>query len=239
MAMDEGTHMILGVHYSYLRRDYGRALDRIGASPIYLDANTEPAIAATLCDGIVISGGDDINPSFYSEEVRTKGPMEPVERTRWEHRLIEECDKRGVPILGICYGSQLLNVHYGGTLYQDIASETGSSLNHGKSDKQEMHTVTFSGDLLGYRKGSSLAVAARHHQAVKELAEGFTAAATADDGVTEAISGRGHFGIQWHPESDDTATQIYSDFVEYCMKPRRVTPAKLLRYVVRRRPAAK
>lgn len=216
MVMDEGEKMIPGVHYSYIRRDYGRALESIGAVPIYLDASTDPEAAAGLCDGIVISGGEDIHPSIYGQELRTKGLLEPVMRTHWERRLIDACDRRGIPILGICYGSQLLNVHYGGTLYQDIADETESVLNHGRSDAQAMHTVTFREDMLGYQIGHRMSVAARHHQAVKDLADGFEVVAHADDGVIEAIKGRGHFGIQWHPESDASAAQIYAAFVEYC-----------------------
>lgn len=216
MALDEGVKVVSGVDYGYIRRDYGRALESAGAVPIYLDASTDPETAARLCDGIVISGGEDIHPSTYNQEVRTRGRLEPMARTLWERRLIDACDSYGVPILGICYGNQLLNVHYGGTLYQDIPSELESLLDHGASEAQAMHTVTFKSDMLGFRTGHQASVAARHHQAVKDLADGFEIVAHADDGVVEAIKGRGHYGIQWHPESDDSAAQIYAAFVGLC-----------------------
>lgn len=216
MKLDEGALVAPGVSYSIIRRDYGRALERVGAIPIYVDVNTDPEVIASLCDGIIISGGDDIYPSEYGEELTNSKLMEPIERTRWERRLIDICDTRGVPILGVCYGVQLLNVHYGGTLYQDIATDFGSDQFHGSSYDQQMHNVTFESDILGYKAGQVSNAAARHHQAIKDLAEGFTVAARADDGIIEAIHGHGHFGIQWHPESDDTAMQIYSEFVAHC-----------------------
>jgi putative glutamine amidotransferase len=98
-----------------------------------------------------------------------------------------------------------------------------------------MHTVTFQDDLLGYHRGQAMSVAARHHQAVKKLAKGFKVIAHSDDGIIEAISGNGHFGIQWHPESDESALQIYSQFVSHCQKPRKVSAGKLMKYVIRRR----
>jgi putative glutamine amidotransferase len=86
-----------------------------------------------------------------------------------------------------------------------------------------MHAVTFEADLLGYKKGQVSTAAARHHQAIKDLADGFTVVARAEDGIIEAIEGRGHFGIQWHPESDDTALQIYGEFIAHCKQPKEAT----------------
>jgi putative glutamine amidotransferase len=224
MSLDQGVKLMPGVHYSYLRRDYGRALEQVGAAPIYLDLSIDPETAANLCDGIIISGGEDIHPSLYGEEITGVDRVEPIDRSLWERRLIDACDQYGVPILGVCYGEQLLNVHYGGTLYQDIATEFGSDQFHGARDNQQMHEVTFEDDLLGYKKGQVSTAAARHHQAIKDLADGFTIAARAEDGIIEAIHGHGHFGIQWHPEADDTALQIYGEFVAHCTAPQ---PASL------------
>ena len=228
MALDEGKRLLPGVHYSYLRRDYGRAMEQVGAAPIYLDLSIDPEAAASLCDGIIISGGEDIHPAMYGEEIRGVDILEPLDRSRWERRLIDACDARGVPILGVCYGEQLLNVHYGGTLYQDIATEFGTDQFHGARDNQQMHTVTFEDNMLGYTKGQISSAAARHHQAVKDLADGFTVAARAEDGIIEAIQGRGHFGIQWHPESDETALQIYGEFVAHCKAPQPVSLSDFL-----------
>ncbi len=220
MKLDEGALIAPGINYSVVRREYGQVLEQVGAVPVYLDLSTDPEVAATICDGIIISGGDDIYPSEYGEELTTSKLMEPLARTKWERRLIDACDANGVPILGVCYGLQLLNVHYGGTLYQDIAADFGSDQYHGNSYDQQMHNVTFESDILGYKVGQVSNAAARHHQAIKDLADEFTVAARAEDGIIEAIHGHGHFGIQWHPEADDTARQIYSEFVGYCTLPK-------------------
>ena len=205
-----------GVEYGYIRKEYGREVQRAGGEPIFLDEAIDPAAAAQLCDGIIISGGQDIEPIFYGQSVTYSGQTEPAERTSWEQKLIKACDKNGVHILGICYGSQLLNVHYGGTLYQDVRIETGTALDHGSSGGANKHNVTFECDFLGFREGQTAQVASRHHQAVHDLAPNFYVVACADDGVVEAISNGKHFGIQWHSESDGTAPQLYGEFVKYC-----------------------
>lgn len=223
MTLDpaESDNIIPGVEYSFIRREYGEAVKRAGGEPIFVDASSDPKLVASLVDGVIISGGQDIQPEFYGETDAHCGQKEPRRRTEWERRLIDACDSYGVPILGICYGNQLLNVHYGGTLYQDIAAQRGSDLDHGNSAQSAIHDVTFDEPILGYRKGQVMPSAARHHQAVRDLAPGFRVAAYADDGVVEAIKGRGHFGIQWHPESDATAAMIYKNFVAHCRAVRR------------------
>lgn len=220
----ESDNIMPGVEYSYIRREYGRAVKQAGGEPLFVDASADPKVIASLVDGVIISGGEDIEPDFYGETDTHCGVKEPRQRTEWERRLIEACDTYEVPILGICYGSQLLNVHYGGTLYQDIARQRGSDLDHGTSAQSAIHNVTFDEPILGYRKSQVMPSTARHHQAVRDLAPGFEAVAYADDGVIEAIKGHGHFGIQWHPESDATAAMIYANFVAHCRSVRRRQP---------------
>ena len=205
-----------GVDYAYIRKEYAREVAAAGGEPIFLDENIDPERAAMLCDGIIISGGQDIEPIFYGQQSINVGQTEPSERTAWELKLIAACDAAGKRILGICYGSQLLNVHYGGTLYQDLKIETGTTLDHGSSTGAAMHSVTFLQEFLGFTAKQKARVASRHHQAVKDIAPGMSVAATADDGTIEAIAGHGHFGIQWHSESDGSAPQIYRSFVSLC-----------------------
>lgn len=219
MALDDYGKIHDGINYSYIRRDYGEAIKEAGAQPIFFTEGIDPVVAASLCDGLIISGGEDIDPSLYGEECRTKGIIEPKTRTLWERKLIDACDEYSVPILGICYGQQLLNIHYGGTIYQDIVSEVENHVDHGTSYAASMHKVSFLADSLGFEEGNTVTSASRHHQAVKDIAPGFEVVATADDGVIEAIKGRGHYGIQWHPESDGTAAQIYGEFVNACRQP--------------------
>jgi putative glutamine amidotransferase len=213
LCYGQDGQLLTGVQHNIIRREYGEQLRRAGASPIFLDASIEPAVAAELCDGIVISGGQDIHPDFYAPDVKLESQIEPSERTEWERELIRASDARGRRILGICYGSQLLNVHYGGTLYQDITKQRQDTIDHGTTAAIAMHRVKFRQDFLGFQAKDDVMAGCRHHQAVKDLAPGFTIAAVAPDGIVEAIAGRGHFGVQWHAEADDTAENIYASFV--------------------------
>jgi putative glutamine amidotransferase len=215
MCLDE-VRFRKGIRYSVIRHEYGEQVRASGGQPIFLENTIDPEIAAELCDGIIISGGEDIDPSFYGQENKHTKIREPVERTGWERKLIDACDKKGINVLGVCYGMQLLNVHYGGTLYQDMLAEKGDIIDHGSSDASVMQRVRFAADFLGFSKGDFVETAHRHHQAVNQLAAGFTAIASAEDGVIEAIAGRGHYGIQWHSESDGTAPTIYGSFIALC-----------------------
>lgn len=217
MGIDENL-VQAGIEYSFIRRQYGQALRRVGAQPIFIDPSIDPQVAAKLCDGLVISGGQDIDPSLYGQELSSDGKLEPRSRIDWEYGLIAEFEKLGQPILGVCYGNQLLNVYHGGTLYQDIGAEVGDGVAHGSTLDQATHDVTFEIDFLGFRSGDKKPVAARHHQAVRELGEGFVVAAKSEDGVVEAISSpeRNQYGVQWHTESDDSADQIYGEFISKC-----------------------
>lgn len=207
-----------GVEYSFIRRQYGQALKLAGAQPIFLDPSIDPAVAAKLCDGLVISGGQDIDPGLYGQELKSDGKLEPRSRTDWEYGLIAEFEKLNQPILGVCYGNQLLNVYHGGTLYQDILTEVGGDIAHGSTLDQATHDVTFEVDFLGFRRGDKKPVAARHHQAVRDLGDGFVVVAKSEDGVIEAISSleRQQYGVQWHTESDDSANLIYGEFIGKC-----------------------
>jgi putative glutamine amidotransferase len=226
MCFDDSDLIKPGVAYNYIRREYGIALQKAGAQPLFLDPTIDPMIAAKLCDGIVISGGEDIDPTLYNQSVTGTKQQEPRARTDWERQLIDACDEWNRPILGICYGEQLLNVHYGGTLYQDIANDLGSALNHGTSTAAAYHEVVFEQDFLGYQKGDRTVVAARHHQVVDKVAPGFLVVARSSDGMIEAIAGRGHVGVQWHAESDSTADKIYNMFVHQCQARSQTIPSK-------------
>jgi putative glutamine amidotransferase len=217
LCYDNYGFIMPGVEYGFIRKEYGRGVEAAGGMPIFLDESIAPEDAVRLCDGIIISGGQDINPRFYGQEATPYlGAVEPSERTEWERQLINACDRADKHILGICYGLQLLNVHYGGTLYQDIKMEAGSEFVHGNSEGAAMHDITFAMDFLGFKKGKIVPVASRHHQAVHAIAPGFKVVATAPDGIIEAIKGARHYGVQWHSESDGTAPKIYSSFVNLC-----------------------
>lgn len=215
-CFDDGTTIPGGaIDRLYLRREYTSLLASVGAVPIILNPDMPLENVVAMCDGIVISGGEDIIPELYAaERIPEVVKVEPVERFEWETQLIEACDRAGVSILGICYGMQLLNVHYGGTLIQDIPTYLPENVGH----DNVIHSVTFEHEFLGMRASGVHEINSRHHQAIEQLAYGFTVCATAPDGVIEAIEGHGHFGMQWHPESDETGAHVYRAFIERCLE---------------------
>lgn len=206
-----------GADYLYLRRDYTQAIKEAGGVPILLNPDIEPRTAAELCDGVVISGGYDIPADLYGEkDHETMVHVETMERVRWDLALIDACDEAGKPILGICYGMQLMNVHSGGSLYQDIPSQVPDAQSHAADTPVKDHLVTFNKDFLGYKSGEIVPTAPRHHQAVNRVAAHWDAVARTDDGIVEALQNGNHFGVQWHAESDDTAKKIYGNFIDLC-----------------------
>ncbi len=212
-AFDEAAKIPQSKETLYLRREYTKILESVGAIPLILNAEMPLEYVMQQCEGIIFSGGEDINPSFNNAP-ETLFPKEPIDRTRWEYKLIELCERQRKPMLGICYGMQLLAVKYGGVLHQDIQTEVPNSLNHNKT----IHPISFSEDFLGLRAGSRYDIASRHHQSVSLPPADTRIAATAPDGIIEALAGDGWWGIQWHPESDETGIHIYRAFVERCMQ---------------------
>lgn len=198
----------------FIRRDYSRLIAAVGAIPVLITPDTPLDYVTSHMDGVVISGGQDISPRLYGQARKVKlHVVEPSSRFRFEKKLIKACDKVGMSILGICYGMQVLNVYYGGTLLQDIDAMRPDNIGHIETE----HDIRFETNFLGMREMAVHRINSRHHQAIDELADGFNVAATASDGIIEAIEGHGHFGIQWHPESDATGAHVYRAFVEHCM----------------------
>lgn len=219
-SFDEGVRIPVGggnVKRIYIRHEYAHMLAQVGAMPLILNPDMTCEEITALCDGVVLSGGEDIDPALYGQDklpYSRPSYIEPVSRFEWETRLIEACDKAGVPILGICYGMQRLNVHYGGTLIQDIDSYLPENVGHWMTT----HDIKFTHDFLGMKETGTHEIESRHRQAVERLAEGFRVCAVASDSIIEAIDGYGHYGMQWHPESDSTGAHVYRSFVEECLR---------------------
>lgn len=160
-------------------------------------------------DGLVLQGGTDVSPKQYGEEpLKPEWAGDPI-RDVYELKLIEECVKQKKPILGICRGCQVLNVAFGGTLYQDIPSQLKTSEIHHDQERydQNFHNVVIEEkSLLAklYPQRKVARVNSIHHQAVKKLGNGLVAEAVSpNDRVVEAIRHTGElfiFGFQWHPE---------------------------------------
>jgi putative glutamine amidotransferase len=190
--------------------DYPVAVAAGGGIPVVLPPHLDLAsdLMARL-DGLVLSGGPDLDPALYAEAPSEHlGPIEPA-TDRWELSLVRAALDRDIPILGICRGMQLLNVAYGGSLWQDLPSERGfdETYHRQKARGSEVtHDVTVDDDTkLATLTGPGIvAVNSFHHQAVNRLGDGLVITARDADGTVEAIedpSRRFVVGVQWHAES--------------------------------------
>jgi len=175
-------------------------------------------------DGVVIGGGDDVDPVRYGRDVLEGANVEIDHgRDAVDFTVFEEAWRSHVPVLGICRGLQVVNVARGGTLVQDLPLERPSEVAHRvpKKENRRDHPVTVEpGTRLARIAGmSEIDVNSRHHQAIERAADGFAVAATAPDGVIEAIEakdGRWLVAVQWHPENltDDAVSQrLFREFV--------------------------
>jgi putative glutamine amidotransferase len=170
-------------------------------------------------DGLILQGGADVAPESYGDKPLKKEWSGDAIRDQYEISLVKECIKQKKPILGICRGAQLLNVVYGGTLYQDIATQKPEAINHRDWDiyDQHFHHVKFEKNSLLSKlfKGEQAKVNSIHHQAVKDLGKGLVIEAVAnDDGMVEAIRATKEkfvYGFQWHPEFHDLKNKSILD----------------------------
>ncbi len=179
-------------------------------APAFAEAMAAEILEAV--DGVLFTGGEDIDPETFGEgPLRQLGSVEPA-RDLIELALARAALARGIPVLGICRGIQLLAIAAGGALYQDLGSQKQGTLKHRQSPSPRhalTHFVTVQpGTLLAGLLGSGdLKVNSFHHQAVSRVPEGFVASAAAPDGVIEAIEAVGAagrrfvLGVQWHPEN--------------------------------------
>lgn len=191
---------------------YIQAVLQAGGAPVIIPAVTDgPTLRALVAglDGLVLTGGADVNPLWYgSQPIQALQSVDPV-RDLFELKLLKLASDRNIPILGICRGEQLINVAFGGTLYQDIPSERPAGYLKHVQDLPAVApshhlTVIPGSQLAAITGGGKLAVNSFHHQAVKTVAPGFRAVAFAADSVVEAIEAwpdRPILGVQWHPES--------------------------------------
>lgn len=197
---------------SFVPGTYIKAIERAGGIPLILPVTSDGAALRSLLDyldGLVMTGGADVAPSFYNEEVWNETVEIDSIRDIFDLSLIKMAADRNIPMLGICRGQQLMNVAFGGSLYQDIPTQiSDSSINH----RQTTPTNTFEHQAI-LQKGSFLAdilkldtvnVNSFHHQSVKQVAKDFKVVAQSTDGVIEAIEAypnKSMLGLQWHPEA--------------------------------------
>ncbi len=231
------THSIqLDEKRLYMPASYANAIRQAGGTPIILPiTRDEEDIAryAALVDGVVFSGGDDMNPEAYGEEqIWACGDVSPL-RDEFEIKLVRLLLEKhpSKPVLGVCRGAQVLNVALGGALYQDLKSQYPGCICH-----QQHQASAYTAHRVEIKAGTKLheivgdkqvAVNSFHHQAVKRLADGLILNAAASDGVVEGFELPTHpyfVAVQWHPEllvtREENAAhrRLFSSFVEACRK---------------------
>ena len=207
---------IIGITNCRKLEDYRQSVLHTGGEVRVLETSKD--IEGTLAglDGLLLTGGGDVDPSLYDEAPHaTHDPAEPG-RDQFELALVRLARERRLPILAICRGIQVLNVACGGTLVQDIPSQIPGALPHRlpvppHQAMEFAHEVWIDKDSLLARlmrerlsDTDACEVNSRHHQALGKIAPGFVSSATAPDGVIEAIEDPNAtfcLGVQWHPEN--------------------------------------
>lgn len=221
-----------GEKKSKIENTYIRAVEASGGMALLLPYTANPEsieMFVSLCDGFIFAGGADIEPARYGEEKHPLCGETTPYRDEVEFLAFEKIMETEKPIMGICRGSQLINVALGGTLYQDIPSEIKTDLTHKQEHphSEPAHEANVvSGSLLHSLIGKSrIHINSLHHQAIKALGDGLTPMAVADDGVIEAIVKDGErliWGFQWHPEktfdNSEDSRIIFKKFIEECGK---------------------
>lgn len=192
-----------------INSDYVYSIAEAGAYPIIFSLIDDEEYMQQILedvDGIVITGGVDLDPLRYGEEPRTlQGPIDPI-RDSFDLKIIDKAIKLNKGILGICRGHQSLNVYFGGSLYQDISYGYDKPLKHAQQANKDYgtHTVEFTkGSILYEIFGDKTIANSYHHQVIKDLGKGVIATGYTKDGVIEGIEIEGYsniIGVQWHPE---------------------------------------
>ena len=202
-----------------LATNYTDAIAKAGGIPVVLPIIDDPALAESILakiDGIVLSGGPDLDPAEYGEEILNETVSIDAVRDRSDLLLARAALASGKPVLAICRGEQLMNVVLGGTLFQDIPTQVDTIIKHSGFDHRigvEKGSVLY--DLFGQ---DSLTVNSSHHQAVKDPAPGIRITAHAPDGVVEAYEYENVLAVQFHPErmvqTDASWLALFRHFVD-------------------------
>lgn len=230
LLFDEGG-MFPGYDRAYVNNDYVQTTVMAGGAPFILPLIPDyEAVKRQVesVDGIIISGGYDVDPLIYGEEPSQKQGGLCPERDQYDLMVVKAAMELKKPILGICRGMQILNAALGGTMYQDLSQIEGCYIKHNQGSRPEVasHSVKVEkGTKLCEILGEEVLTNSFHHQALKDIAPGFKVSARAKDGVVEAFEMEEGFviGVQWHPEmmarkGDKAMLNLFKKLVEVSTK---------------------
>lgn len=212
------------------KRSYSDAIIAAGGIPLFIPFMPENELKTLYdrLDGVLFAGGNDINPELYGEKTRPQTVEISLDRDQVETTLLSWAIADNKPVLAICRGFQLLNIHLGGSLYQDLSTDFPKAINHQLSTHKKDYTHI--AHHLKLAPGSRLAAITQtgemkanthHHQGIKKLADDLRASAWSEDGLIEAVEHPGRLfviGVQCHPESlyktDEKWAFVFNAFIE-------------------------
>jgi len=222
LCLDASGRFRRGRRYHYIDERYADAVVEAGGVPAYLPIQARPEGIADRIDGLLIPGGDDLLPETpYPEEIRFEAA--PSEQIEFDRALLARALARGIPVLGICYGMQILALHHRGSLHYHIPLDIPGATEHQLPENEGRHPIRVGpGTLLEAVIGAHPdPVNSSHHQAVARAGEGLRVSGRAPDGVIEAIEAEGErfcLGVQWHPERvpGGQRARLFGAFVSAC-----------------------
>lgn len=227
--LDRAQSGVWDVSAAFLPQVYFDAVTRAGGIAVLLppqpvDATVAERVLGTL-DGLIITGGKDVDPALYGQAAHPSTDAPRPERDAWEDALLRAALDHNVPFLGICRGLQVLNVTLGGTLTQHLPDVIGSEkYNLGGGVFNTVPVDTVPGSELADLIGATVAAKVYHHQAINDLAPGLTISAHSADGVIQAVEiDRADFGlaVQWHPEESADDLRLFRGLVDAARASRR------------------
>lgn len=226
--LEQASTGVWDVKASFLPKVYIDAVTDAGGIAVLLPPQpVAPGVADAVLsrlDGLIVSGGADIDPRRYAQDPHPRTGSPRTDRDEWEDALLSRAVETGLPLLGICRGVQMLNVALGGSLIQHLPDVVGSEdYQPGPAvfGRKRVRVVPGSrlDQVLGPadEPGHALDVHVYHHQALDRVAEGLVVTATTDDGVVEAVELPGApfgIGVQWHPEEDQADRRLFAGLVD-------------------------
>lgn len=223
--LEQAQTGVWDVPAAFLPKSYFEAVTRAGGIAVLLPPQpVSPEIAARVLqglDGLIITGGKDLNPARYGQEAHPATDEPRLDRDAWEDELLRQAIERDLPFLGICRGAQMLNVALGGSLHQhlpDVVGNTSYQAGGGVFNRVPIELEAESRvDLMLGGRPEALSVPVYHHQSIDRIAEGLVVSARTSDGVIQAVElPTVAFGVavQWHPEETPEDIRLFEGLVD-------------------------